>query len=144
MRCLVFLFLAALVSIFAFIGFQALNSLLSRLQRTLTESPERRELLDYVDSHSISLADGTTAWSLDEALAFLDKLKGTPVAIRGGEFLRSGASGMTPVLPGWSCARDAGETAADYAMRSRELAEDEIRYGDEGRTHVVLDFSDEA
>ena len=64
----------------------------------------------------------TAAWARDDALAVIASLRGTKVAIEGGEVYRTDRLGLRPAIGVWSCDRLAGETATDYAERSRNLA----------------------
>jgi hypothetical protein len=74
---------------------------------------------------AISLKDlglGEVAWRARDALAVIESLRGTPVAITGADLYRVEAWGIAPLTEGWHCDRLRGEMASQYAERSRGLA----------------------
>ncbi len=62
------------------------------------------------------------AWNAIDAMSVLKSLRGTKIAIPSGEIYRSEHWGLVPVYEGWSCDRVSGETATDYAERTRAKA----------------------
>jgi hypothetical protein len=71
------------------------------------------------------------AWNAVDAVSVLEALRGTKIAVPSGDIYRSEYWGLVPIYEGWSCDRVSGETAADYAERSRAQAEGVIeRPGD--------------
>ena len=63
------------------------------------------------------------AWSREDALAVVECLRGTKVAIEGGEVFRTDRLGLRTAIEIWDCERIAAETATDYAERSRDMAQ---------------------
>ncbi|HEV8201994.1 MAG TPA: hypothetical protein VGS03_18435, partial [Candidatus Polarisedimenticolia bacterium] len=62
-------------------------------------------------------------------------LRGTSVAVVGGDLYRSESWGIAPVAEGWRCARFGSELATSYAERTRGTAtryieESLARHGD--------------
>jgi hypothetical protein len=66
------------------------------------------------------------AWSAAAALAIVEALLHTTVAIVSCEVFRSDRVGLVPIYEGWSIERRMGETASDFAARSRTVARDRI------------------
>jgi len=83
---------------------------------------------DEVPEHLLALAvpldeDGEEyVWAPAEALALIESLRGTRVAIEGGDVYRREAWGFVPTYESWSCERLPGEGSLDYARRSRDVA----------------------
>ena len=65
---------------------------------------------------------GMPAWSGKDALAVLDALSGTGIAIQDGEVYRLQVDGLVSAHEGWTCQHAEGEPATDYAERSRAMA----------------------
>lgn len=93
--------------------------------------------------HGIALPDGSFAWSNLQCLQIIKSLDSTKVAVVEGEFFRAEPIGLVPAYAGWTCERAPGETATEYAERSRELAACKVRHGAESDVHVVLRLSDQ-
>jgi hypothetical protein len=91
----------------------------------------------------IALPDGSCAWSRLQCLQIIESLDSTKVAVVEGEFFRAEPLGLVPAFAGWSCERAPGETATEYAERSRELAAGKVRHATESDVHVVLRLSDQ-
>lgn len=66
------------------------------------------------------------AWSFSEALAVVQALDGSKVAILGGVLLVQEKFGIIPTQENWCCDRVKGELATDFARRSREAAREFI------------------
>jgi len=62
------------------------------------------------------------AWPREEALAVIESLMGTLVAVSGGDVYRSEAWGFVPAYEYWLCDRIQGEDSVNYAQRSRATA----------------------
>lgn len=62
------------------------------------------------------------AWNKADTLEVIDCLKGTKVAILGGDVFRSEPWGIVPAYDNWSCVRMEGELASAYAQRTRQVA----------------------
>ena len=90
-----------------------------------------------------ALPDGSFAWSSSQCLEILKTLESTKVAVIEGEFFETQPIGLVPAYTGWSCERWGGETATDYAARSRDLAADHVQMEEHAEMHVVLTFSDQ-
>ena len=66
------------------------------------------------------------AWSAGVALAIVDALRNSTVAVLSCEVFRSDRVGLVPLYAGWSVERQMGEAASDFATRSRKVAKDKI------------------
>lgn len=71
--------------------------------------------------------DGEGAWSKDDALAVIDSLKSTTVAVSDVVLFVRVSWGYAPFGPSWSSDRLPNEADADYAGRSRAGAGEFIR-----------------
>ena len=74
---------------------------------------------------AISLADlgiDDVAWRAGDALGVIASLRGTSVAIGGGDLYRIESWGFAPMAEGWRSVRFGGEMATSYADRSRKVA----------------------
>jgi len=80
------------------------------------------EVVEAAGDTGIELPDGSLAWSPTQCVQLIDSLHGTKIAIPEAELYRSRAIGLVPLYQGWNCERTPGETATDYALRSRDLA----------------------
>ena len=86
------------------------------------------------------------AWSREDALAVVECLRGTKVAIEGGEVFRTDRLGLRTAIEIWDCERIAAETATDYAERSRDMARGRIEAtpaAESGDLLYALTFSDQ-
>jgi hypothetical protein len=73
------------------------------------------------------LEDGEAAWPRDDALAVLDSLKGTTVAVSDVIVFEQVPGGYAPREIAWSGTRLPNEPDPDYAQRSRAGAVEFIR-----------------
>lgn len=85
-------------------------------------SPALRTAARLLHAHGI----GDPAWRREDALAVLDCLDGTPVIVLGSDVYRIDGEHPVPAYDNWSCEPLPGESAADYAGRSRERAREYI------------------
>jgi Immunity protein 40 len=110
-------------------------------------SEEKRQLVQGVLGRSsdrgIARPDGSFAWSRMQCLDILRSLDATKVAVAGGEFFRGEPIGLVPAYDGWTCERAAGETATDYAVRSRSVATYQIEMEAHADLLAVLQLSDQ-
>lgn len=74
-----------------------------------------------------SMVDSEAGWTIDGALQVLDSLDRTWVAICGVQGYASSAMGLMPSPHNWSCEPLSGETASEFARRSRSGAAEYIR-----------------
>ena len=95
------------------------------------------------DDQCVVLPDGKVALTRLQCLKLFKDLESTKTAIVSGEFFRSETIGLVPAYDGWVCERAPGETAVDYALRSRELALAKINDSDSSGSHVVLTIIDQ-
>ena len=100
-----------------------------------------RAILGRDTQPGIALPDGSLAWSVDQCLEILSAMETTTIAVLGGEFYRDELIGLVPAYTGWSCEPAPGETASDFALRSRELARHRVREGSHEAQYVVLRMS---
>jgi hypothetical protein len=92
----------------------------------------------------IEAIDGELAWSANAARAVVEALRNTTVAIVSGEILRAEPVGLVPTYNGWAVERNVGETASEYAARSRQIALERIgaeSASETGREFYALRFS---
>ena len=83
-------------------------------------------------------------WSTGDALEVIDALRGTKIAILGGDLCRSEQWGVTPGYENWSCGVLPGETATEFAQRTQEVARARVEsHADDasGSLLFVLTFS---
>ena len=66
------------------------------------------------------------AWSSGVALAIVDALRNSTVAIVSCGVFRSDRVGLVPLYTGWSVERHMDEAASDFAARSRKVAKEKI------------------
>ena len=94
--------------------------------------------------NAIPAPSGSLGWSKSQCLEILERLKSTKIAVLSGECLRmEPIIGLIPAHDGWTCMRAPGETAVDYASRSRELARHKIDDEAHDELLIVLDLSDQ-
>lgn len=91
----------------------------------------------------VPLPDGSFAWSRLQVLSILEELGTSKVAVNAGEFFRTDPLGMVPAFEGWECRHISGESAIDYALRSRELARGKVNQDEHSEFLVVLEFTDQ-
>ncbi len=117
------------------------------MNRRRLSSDEKRKLVQGVFGRSsdraIALPDGSFAWSRMQCLDILRSLDTTKVAVEGGEFFGVEPIGLVPAYDGWTCERASGETATDYAVRSRSVATYQIGMEAHADLLVVLQLSDQ-
>ena len=101
------------------------------------------KILEGTAREGTALPDGSFAWSRLQTLSILEELGASKIAVIAGEFFRVESVGIVPAFDGWECARISGESAADYALRSRELARWKVNLEEYAECLVVLDFSDQ-
>ena len=83
------------------------------------------------------------AWRRPHALAVLQELASTSVAVLGGDVLVLGPQGFihSPTGDNWHCDLSLGESWAAYAARSRREAHDYIhRYPEQGEVAYAFVF----
>jgi len=79
------------------------------------------------------------AWNKADALDVIDSLKGTKVAILGGDVYRSEPWGFVPAYDNWTCIRMEGELASEYARRTRQVAATFVQeYDDDQASNVFF------
>ena len=78
------------------------------------------------------------AWRAADALQVIDYLRGTSVAIAGGDLYRVEPWGIAPMADDWRCDSWRGEMATSYADRSRKIAVAFIRDSQERLGDSVL------
>ena len=61
-------------------------------------------------------------WVREDALAVVEGLHGTTIAITGGEVFVRQAWGFTATTESWTCDRAPGESTPDFSVRSRDWA----------------------
>lgn len=99
------------------------------------EVPEElRSLAVFVDGPDFS----HLAWPREDAMAVIESLKSTTVAISGGDVIRSEAWGFVPAGDYWLCDRIQGEDRFSYARRSHDRALGYIEDYEEGPTANLL------
>ena len=122
---------------------------MGNVRRTRTVSNIQDDLVPILGPEArngIPTPDGLLAWSRSQCLVFLRRLGSTKVAVLSGEFLRIDPIdpiGLVPTKESWICARVPGETASEFASRSRELAKHKIDDESNDELLVVLDFSNQ-
>jgi len=62
------------------------------------------------------------AWDREQVVALCERLHGTRVAVLGGAVYVEQPWGFAATGAGWECERLPGESAPDYAVRSRVVA----------------------
>jgi hypothetical protein len=85
------------------------------------------------------------AWRRPDALAVLQELASTSVAVLGGDVLVLGPQGFThsPTGDNWTCNLSSGESWTAYAARSRRKAHDYIhRYREQSQVAYAFVFRD--
>jgi hypothetical protein len=90
------------------------------------------------------LARDEGAWTREDALAVVESLGGTTVAIEAVSVCEIAPVVHRPPVPGWAVGRLRGEASADYARRSRAGASRFIAsYAPAGFEEVafILEFS---
>lgn len=65
---------------------------------------------------------GDLGWSAGDALEVIEVLRGTKIAILGGDVYRCEPWGVTPGYENWSSGVLPGETATEFARRTQALA----------------------
>ncbi len=91
-------------------------------------------------------SDNELAWKADDALAVIDAVESTKIAIVEINLYREEAWGFVPTDDNWSCDRMLGETASEFAGRTHECAREFIRSDVQDRSEEVfyeLIFSDQ-
>ena len=88
--------------------------------------------------------DGEIAWPRQPALSIVHSLEGSKIAVVSVEIYRSQVWGMVPTDENWCCDNLPGETATDFARRSRTAALAYIESRDENEQEIyALEFSDQ-
>ena len=105
------------------------------------------EIPEPLRSQGISLEDldiDEVAWGKGDALEVIESLRGTKIAILGGDVYRSESWGLAPTYDSWLCDRMEGEQAFEYAQRTRHEARAYIETygaGQDGNVLFSLRFS---
>jgi hypothetical protein len=91
-------------------------------------------------------SEDNLAWKADDALAVVETVDSTKIAIIEINVYREEAWGFVPTDDNWSCDRMLGETASEFAGRTHECAREFIRNDREDRSEegfYELIFSDQ-
>jgi hypothetical protein len=62
------------------------------------------------------------AWTKEDARRVLDSIRGSNIAVLGGDVFKEHSDGLEPAYDNWHCDRVQGESLTDYATRSLEHA----------------------
>jgi hypothetical protein len=88
--------------------------------------------------------DEEIAWPREPAVEIIHSLEGSKVAVISVEIYRSQAWGLVPTDENWCCETLPGETATDFAHRSRTAALAYIEAREENEQEFyALEFSDQ-
>ena len=102
-----------------------------------------REALGEDVGQGVPMPDGTVAWSASQCVEVVKALRSTKVAVHGGEFFHSEPIGLVPTYEGWNCTRAYGESATDFAVRSREMVIALATSDEHAAQHIVLRLGDQ-
>jgi len=102
-----------------------------------------REALGEDVEQGTVMPDGSVAWSAAQCVEVVKALRSTKVAIHGGEFFHSEPIGLVPTYEGWNCTKAHGESATDFAVRSREMAVAQVTREEHAAFHIVLRLGDQ-
>jgi hypothetical protein len=105
------------------------------------------ELPDWLTEAAVVGPEGCScvAWRRPHALAILQELESTSVAVLGGDVLVGSPRGFahSPTAGNWHCELGPGESWASYASRSRRETHDYIDgYPETGEVAYALVFGD--